>query len=153
MDQGLSKETWKALRQEARRAEDEAPASMTEQLTQEAMEQADLSLLPQLAQRLKELGQSWQVHRQPLETRIPVLGPLLRSVAGRLLPFLLQRQVAFNAQVTRALQELYRAQRLLSNEHIARTDELFTRLEERIIALEARLRDLEEENARLRQGS
>jgi len=71
----------------------------------------------------------------------------------RLVRFFLQNQIAFNAEVVRALQEEYRVQHLLIEGAIARSDALFSRLDERVIALEARLEDLEAEVNRLRRGS
>ena len=98
--------------------------------------------------RLRDL---WSVHRRPLLTRIPLLGPLFTWVSSRMFKFFLQNQIAFNAEVTRTLQDLSEVQRLLAREQIARTDNLFSRVEEAVLALEARLRDLEEEVKQIRQ--
>jgi hypothetical protein len=151
-DQPLSEETWRQLRREARSTADEARREEAERLTGEAMATADLAALSRLEERLEALGQAWAVHEKPLSSRIPLIGPWLGRLGLRLGRFLLQHQVAFNAEAVRTLQEGYRAQRLLADAAVARGDALFSRLDERLLALEARLRDLEAEVERLRRG-
>ncbi len=150
MDERLSNETWRRLREEARRAAAEA-ARQEAGRQAAAVEMTDLSRLSLLEQRLAALNEAWAVHNQPLLTRIPVVGPLLARLGMRLARFLLQNQVAFNAESSRLLQQLHQAQRLLTGEQIDRADDLFARLDERLLSLEARLEELEEEVRRLRQ--
>jgi hypothetical protein len=151
MSQGLSEETWRRLRQEARREANSASLQEAERGIREAIEAADLTFLSQVEQRLDRLSESWSIHRRPLLTRIPLLGTLFTWVSTRVYKFFLQNQIAFNAEVTRTLQDLSEVQRLLAKEQIARTDDLFSRVEEAVLALEARLRDLEEEVEQIRQ--
>jgi hypothetical protein len=151
MNQGLSEETWRRLRQEARRAANAGSVQEAERGIRQVTESTDLTLLSQVEQRLVKLGERWSIHRRPLLTRIPLLGPLFTWVSSRLFKFFLQNQIAFNAEVTRTLQDLSAVQRILTKEQIARTDDLFSRVDETILALEARLRDLEEEVERIRQ--
>jgi len=151
MDEDLSDETWRRLRQEARRVAAEERGRQAEQWTDEAMETADAELLARIEQRLKGLSQAWAVHERPLVTRIPLIGPLLGRLGSRWGRFLLQHQVAFNAEIARALQELHQVQQVLTREQVDRGDDLFSRLDEAVLALEARIRDLEEEVERLRQ--
>jgi hypothetical protein len=149
MDEGLSPETWRRLRQEARNA---APGQReVEEWTRAAMAAPELAFLAQLEQRLEKLNQAWAVHEKPLLSRIPLLGPLLTRLGSRLASFLLQNQVVYNAESARLLQELHKAQRALDQQQVERTDDLFSRLDERLLALEARLKDLEADIARLRE--
>jgi hypothetical protein len=146
MSERLSNETWRRLREEARGAAAEA-----ERQTRAAAETADLPRLHQLEQRLGALNEAWAVHEKSLVTRIPIIGPVLAWLGTRLARFLLQHQVTFNSESARLLQELYQAQRLLASEQVDRADDLFSRLDERLLSLEARLEDLEEEVRRLRE--
>ncbi len=149
-----AEENGRALRQEARRAADEARRQEAERLALEARENPELGFLARVEERLLALSEAWAVHRQPLRSRIPLLGPLLSYLGMRLIPFLFQRQVAFNAEITRTLQEVHQLYQILHKEQCERTMDLFGRLEERLLGLEARCRDLEEEMERLRhQGT
>jgi len=149
MDEGLSQETWRRLREEARNAA--ADQQQAEQYTRAALEMPELALQAQLEQRLGRLSQTWAVHEKPLLTRIPLLGPLLAWLGSHLVRFLLQNQVSLNAEMATILQELLQIQRFLAREQIERSDDLFSRLDERLLALEARFKDLEAEVARLRE--
>ncbi len=142
-DRPLSEETWRTLRREARRYAAEERRRRAEQLTEEAHEILSDTPLQALEARLEALGSTWAVHEKPLRSRVPVLGAVLAWLGRVLLRFFLQHQVAFNAESVRALQELYRLQRLLLEASLARSDDLFLRLDERLTALEARVRDLE----------
>ncbi|MGC8874202.1 MAG: hypothetical protein ACP5SI_07130 [Chloroflexia bacterium] len=142
-DQPLSEETWRAIRREARRYAAEARRRQAEQLTEEAREALSQVPLRALEARLEVLGTAWAVHEKPLQSRVPLLGKFLGRIGRALLRFLLQHQVAFNAESVRAHQELYRMQRWLLEASLARSDDLFSRLDERLTALEARVRELE----------
>jgi hypothetical protein len=150
MDKGLAQEKWRRLRAEARDA-----AAMGQQQARQyahaAMETPDLALLAQLEQRLGRLSQAWAIHEKPLLTRIPLLGPLVAWLGSRLVRFLMQNQVSLDAEIASILQDLHQAQRLLAREQIERSDDLFSRLDERLLALEARSKDLEDEVAQLRE--
>lgn len=148
MGQGLSGEEWRHLRRQARHAASQTSEGET---VPESTEPFVVAELAQLEQRLEQLDQGWAIHRKPLDSRVPLIGRLVSWFAARLVPFLLQHQVAFNAETTRTLRDLYNAQQLLVRELVERTDDLFCRLEETLLALEARTRDLEEEVERLRQ--
>jgi hypothetical protein len=150
MEDNLEQEAWHHLRAEARQAA-AARHEQAEQWTHAALETADLALPAHLEQRLAQLNAAWAVHEKPLLSRIPLVGPLLSWLGARWAHFLLQNQVLFNAEAARLLQELHQVQRLLTQEQIARSDDLYFRLEERLLALEARLQDLEKEVARLRE--
>ncbi len=152
MDKGPTQETWHHLRQEARKAA-EARWQSADDLTREALEGDDLVLLEQMEQRLGRLNEIWAVHQRPLSSRLPLVGPLLNWLGARLARFLLQRQVDYNAEIARVLQELYQVQQRLARAQLERTDDLFFRLEENVLALEARLKDLEGEVERLRRPS
>jgi hypothetical protein len=149
MNDDLDQEQWRSLREKARKTAATGPAQ-AEQWTRAALETTDLALLARLEQRLGQLNDAWAVHEKPLLTRIPLIGPLLAWLGARLARFLLQNQVAFNAEAASLLQELQQAQRLLNREQLERGDDLFSRLEERLLALEARLKDLEDEAMRRR---
>jgi len=152
MDDDLDQERWRRLREEVRQ-EAAARQEQTEHWTCAALATPDLQRLAQLEQRLAQLSAAWAVHEKPLLSRVPLLGPALARLGARLAHFLLQNQVVFDAEAARLLQDLYQAQRLLSREQLERSDDLCSRLEERHLALEARLRDLEAEVARLRRPS
>lgn len=151
MNQEFVEETWRQLRREARRFADEAAGKEAERCTRRTLAEADWQLLARIERQLELLNESWAVHERPLLSRLPVVGGLLSWLGSRLARFLLQHQVAFDAESARLLQELYQVQRLLAREQIARTDDLFARLEETVLALEARVRDLEGEVERLRR--
>jgi len=142
----------RALRREARRAADEARQQEAERLTRQALEDDEFNLLGRVEERLLSLGRAWAVHEQPLQSRLPLLGPLLSRLSRPLLRFLLQRQVAFNAELARTLQEVHQLYQILHREQVERAMDLFAHLEEHLLGLEARCRDLEEEVERLRQG-
>lgn len=142
-DRPLSEETWRALREQARRYAAEERRRLADQLVQEAHATWPSIPLQTLEERLATLGSAWAVHEKPLQSRIPLFGKWLARIGRSLLRFLLQHQVAFNAESVRTLQELYRLQRLLLEASLARSDDLFLRLDERLTALEARVRDLE----------
>jgi hypothetical protein len=146
MDRDPALETWVRLRREARRAAE--GQQEVEQLTHAALHSDELARLAHLEQRLEQLNQVWPVHEKPLRTRIPLLGPFFSWLGGRLMRFLLQNQVVFNAEIAGILQELHQVQGLLAREQIERGDDLCSRLDERLLALDARLRDLESESAR-----
>ena len=148
MEEGFTPETGRRLRQEAR----SAAAAEAERWTQGAVSSGEVALLARLEQQLAQLSQTWAVHEKPLLSRLPLIGPLLTRVGSRLAGFLLQNQAGYNAQAATLLQELHQVQQLLAQKQIERSDDLFSRLDERALALEARLRDLEEEVARLRAG-
>jgi hypothetical protein len=149
MEEGpLSEETWRALRQEARRYAAEERRRRAEELTRQARPSLECPEIQALEARLEALGSAWAVHEKPLKSGVPLLGSVLVRIGRSLLRFLLQHQVAFNAESVRAHQELYRLQRLLLEASLARTDALFARLDERLAALEARVRELEEAGAR-----
>lgn len=152
MDRRLSQETWRRLRQEARRAAAEEGRRRAEHWTARTLAAADPQLLTHLEEQLARLSRAWAVHERPLATRIPVIGPLLTALGTRLARFLLQHQVGLNAELASALQEVHRVQRLLAQEQIDRTDDLFARLEGRLLALEAQVRDLLAEVERLRKA-
>lgn len=152
MEKFPSEEEGRILRREARQAADEARRREAERLTCEARENSELAFLSRVEERLLALSEAWAVHRQPLRSRIPLLGPFLSWLGGRLLPFLLQQQVVFNAEIVRVLQEVHQLYRILQKEQCERTTDLFGRLEEHLLGLEARCRDLEEEVERLRRG-
>jgi hypothetical protein len=149
MKDDLDQERWRRLREEARKAAATGP-EQTELWTRAALDTPDVAFLANLEQRLEQLNDAWAVHEKPLLTRVPLIGPFFAWLGTRLVRFLLQNQVVFNAEAARLLQELYQAQRLLGREQIERSDDLFACLEERILALEARLKDLEDEVARRR---
>jgi hypothetical protein len=149
MDEGLSQETWRRLREEARKAAAAEPAQ-AEQLTRAVVGAEELALLARLELRLARLNQAWAVHEKPLLTRIPLLGRFWTWLGSRLVRFLLQNQVALDAEMACILQEMHQVQLLLAREQVERGDDLFSRLEERLLAQEAHLRDLEDEVARLR---
>ncbi len=151
MAPGISDETWRRLREEARGAAAER-SSRAEELTRQALEGQAAGLLTTVEGQLGTLNESWAVHRKPLLARTPLLGRLFSWLGNKLVPFFLQNQVAFNADASRTMQDLYRVERLLSDEQLARTDDLFTRLQLAIRGLEARVHDLEAEVAQLRQG-
>jgi hypothetical protein len=150
MEDNLDQERWHRLREEARRAA-AARQEQAEQWTRAALETAGLALPDELERRLGQLNADWAVHEKPLLNRIPILGPFFAWLGARLVRFLLQNQVVYNAQTASLLQELHQVQRLLNREQLERTDDLFSRLDERLLALEARLKDLEEEVAGLRE--
>jgi len=150
MEDDLDQAAWHRLRAEARQAATERQ-ELAEQWTRAALETADLALPAHLEQRLAQLNAAWAVHEKPLLSRIPIVGPLLTWLGARWARFLLQNQVRFNAETARLFQELHQVQRLLIREQIERSDDLYARLEERLLALEARLQDLEEEVASLRE--
>ncbi len=147
----ISEETWQRLREEARGAA-AGRSSQAEGLARQALESQAPGLLTEVEERLGTLNESWAVHRKPLLVSVPLVGRLLAWLGGKLVPFLLQNQVGFNAEAARTAQDLYRVERLLSDEQLARTDDLFARLQLALLGLEARVRDLEAEVARLRQG-
>jgi len=147
----MSEETWRRLRWEARRFAGGMSGEEAERCVRRTLAEADLELLARIERRLQSLNESWAVHERPLLSRLPVIGPLLSWLGSRLARFLLQHQVAFDAETARLLQELYQVQRLLTQEQIARTDDLFARLDEAVLALEARVRDLEDEVEHLRR--
>jgi hypothetical protein len=150
MEDDLAQERWRFLREEARK-EAATGQEQVEQWTRAALETADLDLLAHLERRLGQLNDAWAVHEKPLLTRIPIVGPLFAWLGVRLARFLLQNQVGFNAEAARLLQELHQVQRLLNREQLERSDDLFFHQEERLLALEARLKDLEAEVARGRE--
>lgn len=152
MERFPSGEEGRILRREARRAADEVRRQEAERLAREAQENSELGLMARVEERLLALNEVWAVHRQTLRSRIPLLGPLLSWLGARLIPFLFQRQVAFNAETVRTLQELHQLYRILHKEQCERVTDLFGRLEEHLLGVEARCRDLEEEVERLRQG-
>lgn len=153
MKQGLSEETWKQLRREARDAADRTRREEATSLSQQALQEAKLVLPTDLEEHLKALNKAWPLHEKPLRSKIPLLGPLLARLAAGLVRFLLQHQIAFNAEATRALQQMYQLQQWVAREQIARADDLYARLDEALLGLEARVRDLEEEVERLRRQS
>lgn len=150
MEDDLDRQRWRRLREEARKAaatgQEEA-----ERWTRAALDATDLALLAHLEQRLGQLNDSWPVHAKPLLSRIPLIGPVFTWLGARLARFLLQNQVVFNAEAAQLLQELHQVQRLLTREQLERSDDLFSRLDERLLALEARLKDLEAEVSRGRE--
>lgn len=148
MDEGFSPEMGRRLRQEARSA---AAADEAERWAHSVASADELALLARLQQRLEDLGRAWAVHEKPFASRLPLIGPLLARLGQRLARFLLQNQVVFNAQVAQLLQELQQAQQLLAQKAVERSDDLFSRLDERALALEARLKDLEQEIAQVRK--
>ena len=155
----FSEEMWQQLRRKARDAADQALREAAENLVQGVFQDdnsrspTDLELTADLEQRLDALNMAWPIHNKPLLSRIPLLGPLLTRLTASLVRFLLQHQISFNAEATRTLQEMYRLQRLIAQEQIARSDDFFARLDEALLGLEARIRDLEQELAHLRQKS
>lgn len=150
MEDELGQEEWRRLREQARQAA-AARQGRAEQWTRAAMDTASLALPAHLEQRLEQLNTAWAVHEKALLTRIPLVGPLLARLGARLVRFLLQNQVVFNAEAASLLQELYQVQILLNREQVERSDDLFSRLDECLLALETRLQDLEQEVARLRE--
>ena len=150
MEDNLDQEQWRHLREEARQAT-AARQEQAEQWTHAALDTAGLALPAHLEQRLAQLNSAWAVHEKPLLSRIPLVGPFFTWLGARLVRFLLQNQVLFNAEAARLLQELHQVQYLLTREQIERSDDLYSRLEEQVLALEARLKDLEEEIVRLRE--
>ncbi len=153
MEKFPPEENGRVLRRQARRAADQARRQEAEHLTREAQENPELGFLARVEERLLALNEAWAVHRQPLRSRIPLLGPFLSWLGTRLTPFLLQRQVAFNAEIVRTLQEVHQLYQILHKEQCERATDLFGRLEERLLGLEARCRDLEEKVERLRRDS
>ncbi len=153
MEEFPTEEDGRALRREVRRAADESCRQEAERLTREARENPEMGFLPRVEERLLALSEAWAVHRQPLRSRIPLLGPFLSWLGTRLSPFLLQRQVAFNAEIVRTLQEVHQLYQILHKEQCERAMDLFGRLEEYLLGLEARCRDLEDEVERLRRSS
>ena len=150
MEDDLDQAAWRRLREEARQVA-VARQEQAEQWTCAALKSVDLALPANLEQRLAQLNTNWAVHQKPLLSRIPLVGRLLTWLGTRLAHFLLQNQALFNAETARLLQELYQVQLLLTYEQIERSDDLCTRLDERLLALEARLKDLEGEVVRLRE--
>jgi hypothetical protein len=153
MKRGLSEETWKQLRREARDAADRIRREEATSLSQQALQEANLVLPAELEEHLKLLNEAWSLHEKPLLSKIPLLGPLFARLAAGLVRFLLQHQIAFNAEATRTLQQMCQLQQWVAREQIARVDDLYARLDEALLGLEARVRDLEEEVERLRQQS
>jgi hypothetical protein len=151
MDGDLSEQVGKQVRREARQAAAQASEERADDLTHQVMQESDLKLLPEIKRRLEVLGDTWPVHEQRPLTRVPLIGPLLAWLGARLTKFLLQNQIGFNAEVTRTLKEMHQVQQLMTREQIERTDQLFSYLDEKSLALEARLRDLEDEVERLQQ--
>ncbi len=149
MAEGFSPEMGRRLRQEARSAA--AATAEAEQWAQAAASAEEVALLARLEQHLEQMSQAWAVHEKPLVSRVPLIGPLLAWLGAHLARFSLQNQVAFNAQVAGLLQELHQVQQLLAQKQLERGDDLFSRLEERALALEAHLKDLEQEVAQLRK--
>lgn len=142
MDEGFSPEMGHRLRQEARSA---AAADEAECWARSVASADELALWARLEQHLEQLGQAWAVHEKPFVSRLPLLGPLLARLGERLAQFFLQNQVVFNARVAQLLQELQQVQRLLAQKAVERSDDLFSRLDERTLALESRIKDLEQE--------
>lgn len=151
MNEHLSDETWRELRQQARDAADQARRQQAEQISQQALQELDLPELADLEARLQSLSGAWAVHQKPLLSRLPLVGPLLDRLGRALLRFLLQHQVGFNAELARILQQSYQLQQWTAQQQIARSDALFAELEQHLLGLEARLRDLEDEVRRLQQ--
>ena len=148
MEEGFTPEMGVQLRQEARSAA-AAASQEVERWTQAAMESPEVALLARLEQHLEQMSRDWAVHERPLASRLPLLGPLLARLGSRLASYFLQNQVAFNAQVASLLQELHQVQQLLARKQIERADDLYSRVDERTLALEARVKDLEQELTRL----
>jgi len=149
MDEGISSEIGRQLRQEARSAAVATASQEAERWTRAAMAADELALLARLEQHLEQMSRAWAVHEKPLVSRVPLIGPLLTRLGSRLAGFLFQNQVAFNAQAASLLQELHQFQQLLTQKQVERGDDLFSRLDERVLALQARLQDLEQEIDRL----
>jgi len=104
----------------------------------------------QLQQRLAEAAALQNVQERPFQSHVPLLGPLIAAFRGwwnristtwYVRP-ILEQQVAFNAAVVRALQDMEHYTHVSSTDVVRRTDALFHIAEQETAVLAARCDDL-----------
>jgi hypothetical protein len=111
----------------------------------------DLQLYPQLQQHLAEAIARHQVREQPFRSTVPLVGPLVawfRGLWNRVSTTwyvrpLLEQQVAYNAAVANALQDLHHYVQVSSYDMVRRTDALFHIAQQEAAVLAARCDDLQ----------